>query len=607
MMFKTNPIIIAGGGHAGIEAALAISRMGNKVTIITLDPKSIGRMSCNPAIGGLAKGHIVKEIDALGGIMGVAADYAGIQFKTLNKSKGRAVWSPRAQVDKLKYTQFIQKTITNDKNITVIGGEIVDFSVSNCKVSSVTLRNNDIYSCHSLIITAGTFLNGLIHIGTRKFRAGRMGEKPAIGLTESLINKEFSVGRLKTGTPPRLLKKSIDWEKTQLAPGDETPTPFSINSTQGFNPVNEPCHIVDTNLNVHKYLKENLQKSAMFSGQIGGVGPRYCPSIEDKIIRFASRDSHQLFLEPEWTNSDQIYVNGFSTSMPESIQKMALRQVPALKNVEFIRPGYAIEYDYFPSSQLKSTLETKSINGLYLAGQVNGTSGYEEAAAQGLIAGINACSTQKGLDHFVLRRSNSYIGVLIDDLITKTIDEPYRMFTSRAEHRLSLRPDTASLRLTDLGIKWGLIKDKQISKFIQFKNEVCEVKNFLKKTKSDLYSESKEPLQKTILKNTATITQIQNNHTELSDFNSLSLFTAETDLKYQGYVDIENRRILQFNKIENIKIPQKINYSKLTSMSAESIIKLEMVRPETLGQATRIAGVRASDISILSIAIKQNK
>ena len=607
MMFKTNPIIIAGGGHAGIEAALAISRMGNKVTIITLDPKSIGRMSCNPAIGGLAKGHIVKEIDALGGIMGVAADYAGIQFKTLNKSKGRAVWSPRAQVDKLKYTQFIQKTITNDKNITVIGGEIVDFSVSNCKVSSVTLRNNDIYSCHSLIITAGTFLNGLIHIGTRKFRAGRMGEKPAIGLTESLINKEFSVGRLKTGTPPRLLKKSIDWEKTQLAPGDETPTPFSINSTQGFNPVNEPCHIVDTNLNVHKYLKENLQKSAMFSGQIGGVGPRYCPSIEDKIIRFASRDGHQLFLEPEWTNSDQIYVNGFSTSMPESIQKMALRQVPALKNVEFIRPGYAIEYDYFPSSQLKSTLETKSINGLYLAGQINGTSGYEEAAAQGLIAGINACSTQKGLDHFVLRRSNSYIGVLIDDLITKTIDEPYRMFTSRAEHRLSLRPDTASLRLTDLGIKWGLIKDKQISKFIQFKNEVCEVKNFLKKTKSDLYSESKEPLQKTILKNTATITQIQNNHTELSDFNSLSLFTAETDLKYQGYVDIENRRILQFNKIENIKIPQKINYSKLTSMSAESIVKLEMVRPETLGQATRIAGVRASDISILSIAIKQNK
>ena len=356
---------------------------------------------------------------------------------------------------------------------------------------------------------------------------------------------------------------------------------------------------------MHKYLNDNLHKSAMFSGQIGGVGPRYCPSIEDKIVRFASRDSHQLFLEPEWTDSNQIYVNGFSTSMPESIQKRALRQIPALENVEFIRPGYAIEYDYFPSSQLKSTLETKSIDGLFLAGQINGTSGYEEAAAQGLIAGINACSKQKGLDSLVLKRSNSYIGVLIDDLITKTIDEPYRMFTSRAEHRLSLRPDTAPLRLTGLGIKWGLIKNTQRVTFNQFKNEVGEIKQFLKTTKSNLFSESKELLQKTILKNTATITQIQNKHPELSGFNVLSLFTAETDLKYQGYVDIENRRILQFNKIENIKIPQKINYSKLISMSAESIIKLEIVRPETLGQATRIAGVRASDISILSIAIKQ--
>jgi len=603
---EINPIIIAGGGHAGIEAALAISRMGCRAVIITLDPKSIGRMSCNPAIGGLAKGHIVKEIDALGGIMGRAADFSGIQFKTLNKSKGRAVWSPRAQVDKLKYTRFIQNEISLDENISIIEGEVVDFAVNNSNISTVILKDRSAHPCASLIITAGTFLNGLIHIGTRKFRAGRMGEKPAIGLTESLINKGFTVGRLKTGTPPRLLRSSIDWEQTLLAPGDETPVPFSINSIDKFNPINEPCHIVNTNTGVHRHLKENLHKSAMLSGQIKGVGPRYCPSVEDKIVRFASRESHQLFLEPEWANSNQIYVNGFSTSMPESIQKLALMQIPAMKNVEFIRPGYAIEYDYFPSSQLKSTLETKAIDGLFLAGQINGTSGYEEAAAQGLMAGINAASKLNSLNPFVLLRSSSYIGVLIDDLITKTIDEPYRMFTSRAEHRLSLRPDTAPLRLTELGLKYGLITPKQRVLFNKFKIEVEQTKLFLKSTKSSLFSKTNEPLQKTILKNTVTISQIQMAHTELQNHTHQALFTAETDIKYQGYVDIENRRISQFNKIENIKIPKTINYNKLVSMSAESIIKLERVRPETLGQATRIAGVRASDIYILSMAIKQS-
>ena len=389
-MGQYDPIIIAGGGHAGIEAALSISRMGYSAIIVTLDKQAVGRMSCNPAIGGLAKGHIVKEIDALGGIMGRAADHAGIQFKTLNKSKGRAVWSPRAQVDKLKYTRFIQNTILLDQNITIVEGEVVDFGVNKSTVSSVILKNGSTLPCRSLIITAGTFLNGLIHVGSRKFKAGRMGEKPAAGLTEALVNKGFSIGRLKTGTPPRLLASSIDWKQTELAPGDKNPSPFSINSINNFQPINEPCHIVNTNPGVHKHLKENLHKSAMFSGQIDGVGPRYCPSVEDKIVRFASRDSHQLFLEPEWENSNQIYVNGFSTSMPESTQKLALMQIPALKNVEFIRPGYAIEYDYVPSSQLKSTLETKLIDGLFMAGQINGTSGYEEAAAQGLIAGINA-------------------------------------------------------------------------------------------------------------------------------------------------------------------------------------------------------------------------
>jgi len=604
-VLPSSPIIIAGGGHAGVEAALAISRMECKSMIITLDPKSVGRMSCNPAIGGLAKGHIVKEIDALGGIMGRAADFSGIQFKTLNKSKGRAVWSPRAQVDKLKYTQYIQEKISKDKNIIVLKGEVVDFSVDNSQISTVILKDGTTYLCDSLIITAGTFLNGLIHVGSQKFKAGRMGEKPSIGLTESLVNKGFSVGRLKTGTPPRLLAASIDWGQAILAPGDENPVPFSIDSIDQFNPINEPCHIVQTNINVHKYLKDNLHKSPMFSGQIKGVGPRYCPSVEDKIVRFPSRSNHQLFLEPEWANSNQIYVNGFSTSMPESIQKLALMQIPALKNVEFIRPGYAIEYDYFPSSQLKSTLETKSIGGLFLAGQINGTSGYEEAAAQGLVAGINAGAKTNSLDPFVLRRSSSYIGVLIDDLITKTIDEPYRMFTSRAEHRLSLRPDTAPLRLTELGLKYGLITQNQENLFNNFKADVAQTKKFLKATKSNLFSETKESLQKTILKNTVSISQIQEAYTELKKNTAQALFTAETDIRYQGYVDIENRRILQFNKIENIKIPETINYNKLISMSAESIIKLEKVRPETLGQATRIDGVRASDISILSIAIKQ--
>ena len=604
-MGQYDPIIIAGGGHAGIEAALSISRMGYSAIIVTLDKQAVGRMSCNPAVGGLAKGHIVKEIDALGGIMGRAADHAGIQFKTLNKSKGRAVWSPRAQVDKLKYTRFIENTILLDQNITIVEGEVVDFGVNKSKVSSVILKNGPTLPCRSLIITAGTFLNGLIHVGSRKFKAGRMGEKPAAGLTEALVNKGFSIGRLKTGTPPRLLATSIDWKQTELAPGDKNPSPFSINSIDNFQPINEPCHIVNTNPSVHKHLKENLHKSAMFSGQIDGVGPRYCPSVEDKIVRFASRDSHQLFLEPEWESSNQIYVNGFSTSMPESTQKVALMQIPALKNVEFIRPGYAIEYDYVPSSQLKSTLETKLIDGLFMAGQINGTSGYEEAAAQGLIAGINAAIEAKEGDPFVLRRSNSYIGVLIDDLITKTIDEPYRMFTSRAEHRLSLRADTAPLRLTPLALPHKLITPQQEVLFNNFKHGVDQAKIYLKSTKSSFFSDTNETLQKTLLKNTASISDMQKKYPELQAHMQQSLFTAETDIKYQGYVDIENRRIAQLDKIENIKIPKTINYTELVSMSAESIVKLEKVKPETLGQATRIAGVRASDISILSIAIKQ--
>ncbi len=596
---------MAGGGHAGIEACLAIARMGGHVTLVTIDPHSIGRMSCNPAIGGLAKGHLVKEIDALGGIMGQAADYSGIQFKMLNKSKGRAVWSPRAQVDKLKYTEFVQNKISSIDNIVVEAGEVVDFNANNSSVTHAILKDGRRIHCEAIIVTAGTFLNGLIHIGNQNFSAGRIGEKPSIGMTKSLVNKGFSVGRLKTGTPPRLLSTSVDWSKTLLAPGDEKPTPFSIMTAENFKPTNTPCHIVNTNQQVHTLLGDNLNKSAMFSGKIKGVGPRYCPSIEDKVVRFANRESHQLFLEPEWGNSNQIYVNGFSTSMPESVQLQALRQIDALKSVEFIRPGYAIEYDYFPSSQLKSTLETKKINGLYFAGQINGTSGYEEAAAQGLIAGANARLKQQKENPLTLTRSESYIGVLIDDLITKHIDEPYRMFTSRAEHRLSLRPDTATLRLSEKAKDKNLISSDQFKKYTELKDEVEKIKSILQTTKTSLYSEKVEFLEKTILKNSVSIFELAKSLNTLSGFSQNALFVSETDVKYQGYVNIENRRVKQLSNVDSIKIPPSFKYSGVGGLSAESRSKLQAVLPETLGQASRIDGVRASDIAILSVALKK--
>ena len=597
------PIVIVGGGHAGIEAALAVARIGCQAVIVTMDKSALARMSCNPAIGGLGKGHLAKEIDALGGIMGLAADFSGIQFKQLNKSKGRAVWSPRAQIDKLQYPNVIKNAILSNKNISLLEGEVVNISVDNYLINGAIMRNGNTIKCSAIIITSGTFMGGKIHIGEKQFFAGRFGEKPSDGLTQALVNIGFKSTRLKTGTPPRLLKNSINWDLVRPDLGDKNPSPFSILSKTPFSPPNEPCYIVNTNPNVHDLLQKNISSSAMYSGNISALGPRYCPSIEDKIIRFSSRGQHQLFLEPEWLGSNQIYLNGFSTSMPENIQLRSLREIPALKNVKFVRPGYAIEYDYFPTHQLTSTLESKNISGLYFAGQINGTSGYEEAAAQGLVAGANAALSYLEKAPLIISRTEAYIGVMIDDLITKNIDEPYRMFTSRAEHRLSLRPDNAALRLTPKAFSIGLIPKKQIDLFNLYKQnyDAClqiintnTVKVFDKKT--TLIDYLKKPQ-----------TSIDDLHIKEMFSKIVSrdaLFSAETQIKYQGYVKIENARVKKIQTSENKRIPKNFNYSLVKNLSNESREKLALVCPETLGQASRIAGVRPSDLAVLSIALK---
>jgi len=601
---KKQTVVICGGGHAGIEASLAVARLGINTILVTLDANAIGRMSCNPAIGGLAKGHLVKEIDALGGQMGVEADKAGIQFKMLNKSKGRAVWGPRAQMDKVNYARNIRKTILLENNIRIVQGEAVDIKVDNQCVSAVILKDGTHIPCRAVIIPSGTFLDGKIHIGNKNFPAGRFGEKPSIGLTQSLKGLGFKFGRLKTGTPPRILSNSIDYSLAELSDGDKLPTPFSTRTPRPFKPKNLGCHIVNTNSDCHDILYNSLSLSPMYSGIIKGVGPRYCPSVEDKIVRFKDRKSHQLFLEPEWEGSKQIYVNGFSTSMPEEVQKESLRMIPALRNVEFIRPGYAIEYDYFIPSQLKSTLESKEITGLFLAGQINGTSGYEEAAAQGLIAGINAALLCLQKNSFSLTRFESYIGVLIDDIVTKDIDEPYRMFTSRAEFRLSLRPDNADIRLTQQGRNIGLVTDAHFDIFQTRLKNMQKIEATLEKASIDLGTGIKKPAIKVLKQPLVTTSELATHVPSLNTFLPDDLFTVETDIKYTGYVDREQKRIEQINKIENISLPVDIDYLLLQTLSMEAREKLQRIRPETLGQASRIAGVSPSDILNLNIMLK---
>ncbi|AMQ55298.1 tRNA uridine-5-carboxymethylaminomethyl(34) synthesis enzyme MnmG [Algoriphagus sanaruensis] len=617
-MFPKYDVIVVGAGHAGCEAAHAAAQMGSKVLLCTMNMNTIAQMSCNPAMGGVAKGQIVREIDALGGMSGIISDKSMIQFRMLNRSKGPAMWSPRTQNDRMRFAEEWRLALEQTPNVDFWQEMITGILVKDGRVRGVRTGIGIEIESESVVLTNGTFLNGIIHIGEKQFGGGRTGESAAKGITEQLVSLGFEAGRMKTGTPPRVDGRSLDYSKMEEQFGDEQPEKFSyLDETKPLE-TQKSCWITYTNKEVHSTLETGFDRSPMFNGRIQGLGPRYCPSIEDKINRFAERERHQIFVEPEGWNTVEIYVNGFSTSLPEDVQYKALRQIPGFEQAKMFRPGYAIEYDFFPPTQLKLTLETQQIENLFFAGQINGTTGYEEAASQGLIAGINASLKVQEKDPFILKRSDAYIGVLIDDLITKGTEEPYRMFTSRAEFRLLLRQDNADLRLTELGHKIGLATESRLQKTLEKKSETHKLINDLRQKRispeqinagldqiGTAQIAEKISLEKLLKRPQIGMEELKTLDSEiktyLEKYSKEVLEQAEVQIKYDSYIDKEQQMVEKLSNMENFRIPQQFDYLNITALSAEGRQKLNKIKPETLGQASRISGVSPADLSILTV------